>query len=230
LTPDNLDLIAGWVSLVLTLMVFSYLLGDNILYRLALHVLIGAAAGYAAIVAAESVIVPWLDDTLLVERGDRDLATVTALRVVGTVPLLVGTLLLFKISRRLAPIGDLGLSFLIGVGVAVAIVGAVAGTIVPLAREAGEAVGGDQPHLAGTDGLVILVGVICTLIYFQYLAIRRGGVVQRPRWLQVPGLVGQFFVTITLGALYAGAILTSLAVFSDVIRAQLEFVLDRIGG
>ena len=45
MTPDKLDLIAGWVSLVLTLMVFSYLLGDNVLYRLAIHVLVGVAAG-----------------------------------------------------------------------------------------------------------------------------------------------------------------------------------------
>jgi hypothetical protein len=29
LTPETLDLIAGWTSLVLTLMIFSYLLADN---------------------------------------------------------------------------------------------------------------------------------------------------------------------------------------------------------
>jgi hypothetical protein len=38
------------------------------------------------------------------------------------------------------------------------------------------------------------------------------------------------FITLTLGALYAGAILTSLAIFSDVIREQLQFILDRVGG
>ena len=48
-------------------------------------------------------------------------------------------LLLFKSSPRLAPVGDLGLAFVIGVGMAVAMVGAVAGTVVPLAREAGQA-------------------------------------------------------------------------------------------
>jgi hypothetical protein len=225
LTPEKLDLIAGWASLVLTLLIFSYLLGDNVLYRIAVHILVGVAAGYAVVVAFESALIPWLDDTLLAETGDRSDATMTALRVLGTVPFLFGALLLFKISPRLAPVGNLGLVFVIGVGTAVAVVGAVAGTVVPLVKEAGESVGDDA-----LDGGVILVGVITTLVYFQYLAVERGGKIQRPRPLRALGAIGQFFVTLTLGALYAGAILTSLAVFSDVIDKQLRFILDRVGG
>ena len=225
MTPENLDLIAGWVSLALTLLVFSYLLGDNVLYRLAVHVLVGAAAGYTLVVAAESVIKPWLDETLLASANGRDDTTLAALRAMGAVPFLVGVLLLFKVSPRLAPVGNLGLVFVIGVGVAVAIAGAVAGTIVPLARSAGEAVGEDR-----VDGLIILAGVITTLIYFQFFAVVRRGTVRRPRLLGGVSAIGQVFVTITLGVLYGGAILTSLAIFSDVIRAQLEFILDRLGG
>jgi len=43
---------------VLTLLVFSYVLGDNVLYRIAVHVLVGAAAAYIAIVATEGVLYP----------------------------------------------------------------------------------------------------------------------------------------------------------------------------
>jgi hypothetical protein len=95
----------------------------------------------------------------------------------------------------------------------------------PLARAAGESVGEDT-----ADGLVILIGVITTLIYFQFFAVARRGAVRRPRLLRGLSAIGQVFVTITLGALYAGAILTSLTIFSDVVRAQLEFILDRLGG
>jgi hypothetical protein len=225
LTPHTLDLIAGWISLVLTLLVFSYLLGDNFLYRIAVHVLVGVAAGYAVVVATEGVLVPWLNDTLLAETAGRSSETMAALRVIGAVPFLFGALLLLKFSPRLAPVGDLGLAFIVGVGVAVAVVGAVAGTVVPLAREAGQAVGGKA-----VNGLVILVGVITTLIYFQYLAVERRGEVHRPRPVQALSVVGQLFVMVALGALYAGAILTSMAVFSDVIRKQLEFILDKVGG
>jgi len=224
-TPETLDLIAGWAGLVLTLMIFSYLLGDNALYRVAVHVLVGVAAAYAAIVAVESVLVPWFDQTLLAKASDNDAATLAALRVVGLIPVLVGVLLLLKSSTRLAPLGDLGMAWIIGVGTAVSLVGAVAGTILPLARETGESLGDNA-----LEGVILVAGVIVTLLYFQYLAVERGGKMQRPLGLSILSRIGQGVIALTLGALYAGAILTSLAIFSDVIRRQLEFILDRIGG
>lgn len=225
MTPETLDLIGGWVSLVLTLMIFSYLLGDNFLYRLAVAVLVGVAAGYVAVVAVESVIVPWVDATLLAEQGDMSDTTFRGVRAVGAMPFLIGALLLFKVSPRLAPVGNLGLAFLIGSGVAVAIFGAASGTIIPLARDAGNAAGEDV-----VEGVVMVLGVVTTLIYFQYLAAERGGRIQRPRGLGPLASVGQAFVVVTLGTLYAGAILTSLTIFSGVFRDQLEFILDKVGG
>jgi hypothetical protein len=41
--------------------------------------------------------------------------------------------------------------------------------------------------------------------------------------------VGRFFLAITFGAIYAGAVITSLSVFSGVIGAQLTFLLEQIG-
>ena len=169
-TPADLDLIAGWVSLVLTVLVFSYLLGDNVLYRLAVHLLVGVAAGYLAIVAVEHVLIPWFDNTLFAVQGTQTDAEIRAVRVFGALPLLFGALLLFKFSPRLAPVGNLGLAILIGVGTAVAIVGAVGGTLIPLARETGDGVSADA-----VEGVVMLVGVITTLLAFQYLGARRAG-------------------------------------------------------
>jgi hypothetical protein len=226
LTPENLDLIAGWASLVLTLLVFSYVLGDNVLYRLAIHVLVGVAAGYVAIVAVESVLWPWINDTILTVFEDSgDTATRFAMGAVGIVPFLIGVLLLFKASSRLAPIGNLGLAFIIGVGTAVAIVGAAAGTILPLAQDAGESVGDNT-----ANGIVILVGTICTLVYFQYLAVRRAGKIEQPLPIRFLGSIGHGFIMIAFGALYAGAIVTSLTIFSDVVDTQLRFILERVGG
>ncbi|WP_119065150.1 hypothetical protein [Aggregatilinea lenta] len=225
MTPGDLDLIAGWVSLVLTVLVFSYLLGDNVLYRLAVHVLVGVAAGYVAVVAVETVLIPWFDHTLFAVQGDLTSVEITAVRLAGALPLLFGALLLFKFSPRLAPVGNLGLAVVIGVGTAVALVGAVAGTIIPLARDTSATLGDDA-----VDGVVLLVGVITTLLAFQYLGARRASTGQRPWPFRALGAVGQLFVTVTLGVLYGGVILTSMTVFGDVIREQLQFILDRIGG
>jgi hypothetical protein len=37
------DLLGGFVGLLLTLLVFSYLLGDNVLFRITIHIFIGVA-------------------------------------------------------------------------------------------------------------------------------------------------------------------------------------------
>ena len=53
------------VAAALTLMVYSYLLGDNVLYRIAEHIFVGVAVGYSAVVAFHSVLYPKLLAPLL---------------------------------------------------------------------------------------------------------------------------------------------------------------------
>lgn len=203
-----------WAGFILTLMVFSYLLGDNFLYRLAVYVFVGLTAGYIAIVTVESVLLPWFDSTVL---SDDPLAIGS-----GLLPVIVGLLLLFKSSAPLARFGNLGIAFVIGVGTAVALVGALTGTLLPLSAATIQAGEGDVLNAA-----LIFVGVASSLIYFQYVARRRpDGVIRRTWLVGAISWVGQGFIVVTLGALYAAAILTSLTIFSE----RLAFVLDRVLG
>ncbi len=212
----NAEQIGLWAGFIFTLMVFSYLLGDNLLYRLAVYVFVGLTAGYVTIVTLDGVLLPWLRGTLL--ATDANLGQ----RVLGLVPFLLGLLLLLKSSPRLGRFGNLAIAFLVGVGTAVALVGAITGTLLPLAAATGSSV-----RLDVLNGFLIFLGVSSTLIYFQYLARRRpDGETRRGLAARVIGAVGQGFVVITLGALYAGAILTSLTIFSE----RVGFILARITG
>ncbi len=215
MTPDTLNTLAGWVGFVLTLLIFSYLLADNFLYRLAVYVFVGVAAGFTAVVAVEGVLLPWLEGTVFSAQAS------TGGIVLGVVPLIVGFLLLLKASPRLAPLGNLALAVLIGIGTAVALVGAVSGTLLPLVGSTGGAV------TASVDGLVIILGTITTLLYFQYLAVRRpDGEISRPLALRAAGTIGQVFLIIAFASLYAGAILTSLTIFSE----RIAFLLTQVAG
>ena len=202
----SLETIGLWASFILTLMIFSYLLGDNLLYRLAVYVFAGLAAGYSAIVTWDGVIVPWLQDTLLQPN-----ATLGQLAL-GVAPLLVGLLLL---ARSWSPLGGglsrLALAFLIGVGTAVALNGAVHGTLLPMLRSTGAGVvPGDL------NSILLPAGVVCTLAWFQYQARRRPeGPDRRRPHVQLLAVVGQGIIVVTLGAIYAAAILTSLTIFSE---------------
>lgn len=205
-----------WAGFIFTLMIFSYVLGDNFLYRIAVYVFVGLSAGYITVVTVENVLLPWLRGTLLAAN------TGLGERILGLLPLILGTLLLLKTSPRLGRVGNLAVAFIVGVGTAVALVGTISGTLLPLAALTG---GGLRIDLI--NGFLIFMGVVSTLTYFEYLARRKpDGSVQRPLRTRVFGTLGQIVVVITLGALYAGAILTSLTIFSE----RISFMLSRIVG
>lgn len=205
-----------WIGFIFTLMIFSYVLGDNIFYRLAVYVFVGLAAGYVTLVTVESVLLPWLNGTLLAPTAG------VGERALGAVPFILGGLLLLKSSRRLGRAGNIAIAFIIGVGTAVALVGAISGTLLPLAAATSSSV-----RLDVLNGFLIFIGVASTLVYFQYLARRKADGETR-RGLVVRGIsgVGQVFIVITLGAVYAGAILTSLTIFSE----RISFIIARILG
>ncbi|MBZ0276352.1 MAG: hypothetical protein K8I60_09415 [Anaerolineae bacterium] len=205
-----------WAGLILTLMIFSYLLGDNFLYRIAVYVFVGLAAGFITVVTVENVLLPWMNGTILASSADM------GTRITGLVPLILGGMLLLKASPRLGRLGGIAVALMIGVGTAVALVGAVTGTLLPLAAATGSAVRVDV-----INGFLIFLGVTSTLIYFWYLARRTpAGGVRRGLVARVIGTVGQGVIVMTLGALYAAAILTSLTIFSE----RISFILARITG
>src|SRR5512140_1943279 len=52
------DLIAGVTAFLFTLVIFSYLIGDNPLFRIAIYIFVGVSAGYVAVVAFWQVLWP----------------------------------------------------------------------------------------------------------------------------------------------------------------------------
>jgi hypothetical protein len=99
-----LDLVGLLVSFALTVMVLLYAFDDNPLFRLAIYLFIGVAAGYASAVALKDVILP----RLLSLQGTQ--ATAVILWIV---------LLAMKLSPRTARVGNPAAGLLVGVGAAV---------------------------------------------------------------------------------------------------------------
>jgi hypothetical protein len=197
------------VSFVVTLLIFSYIFGDNPLFRIASYAFVGVAAGYAVVVVVGQVLVPKLFQPLL--AGDLLMA----------VPLVLGLNMLFKLFPRLARFGTLPMALLVGIAAAVAIGGAVFGTLL------GQVQGSIQdfdftrpsavsPFLQVVEALLVLAGTVCTLVYFQFGArVKNEQPPSRPALVESLAKVGSGFLAITLGALFAG-------VFSSTITALVE--------
>lgn len=216
------------LSFVLTLMVFSYVLGDlplgNYLYRTAVYIFVGMSAAFAVIVAYESVILPYLQDIRNPETSWTTLGNNVDVAIFVTA-LLIGLLLLLKPIAALSWLTNGALAVVIVVSAATAVVGGLSGTLIPLIVATAAVPDGlatDFQALANT--LLVFVGVITALFYFQWQARRddNGVPVQSPFSRGIRSF-GKIFIVTALGAIYATTMLTALTILAERIGFLLQF-------
>ncbi|MHC1740336.1 MAG: hypothetical protein AB9897_04415 [Anaerolineaceae bacterium] len=201
----NSDLIWMIVSFILTVCIFSYLFGDNPLFRFATGLLVGVSAGYLAVIIIYQVIVAKLVVPLL--QGS----------FFALIPLFLSGLLLMKFSPKLSKFGNLPMAYLVGVGAAIAIGGSLLGTLFtqvkgaintfsPVANAPAEA-----KWMLILEGGVILLGTIAALVYFNFGAKeKKGKLIKRPPVVRLFSAIGQFFIALTLGAVFAGVLTSTI--------------------
>ncbi len=202
------------IGALLTLLVFSYLLGDTPLFRVAQAVFVGVAIGYATAVAVHFVLypllfVPLVNGLATDRRGDL---------LYAIPPLLGGILLLMKLRPSWTALGTIPISFLFGVGSALAIGGALKGTLIP---QLGATLVSFSPFQNAdklVNNLILVVGTIGAFLSFRFVT---GG--DRPalrvlnalaqRW----GYVGRWFILIAFGA-----------IFADTAASRISVLISRV--
>ncbi len=209
------ELLVGVVAFLLTLFVFSYLIGDNFLFRATIYIFVGVSAGYVFALVWQSVLVPHLVQPMLFGTGDEKIHAYIALFLV--------ILLLMKAIPPLSKLGTPPVALMVGVGAAIAIVGAVQGTIFPQTLSAINSFDFQSGNPQGASGgiqflesILMLIGTISTLVYFQFTA-KRGddGKNHRNIITNILATIGKVFIAITFGVLFAG-------VFSAALIALIE--------
>ena len=215
-----LDVFGVLLGFVLTIFVFSYIAGDNVLFRIATHLFIGVTAGYVAIVVIQNVILPQMVFPFL--DGDR------GPKLLAILFLILGALMLTKMSPRLTKLGNIAVAYLVGVGAAAAIGGAVLGTIYP---QASASMSVFEDHSNPLNALLVLAGTLTTLLYFHF-GIRRKDAEdqssQRPQWLEAIGGIGQVFIAITFGALFSGVYLAAISALIERVSYLWNLILGFI--
>ena len=227
---DPLSLFGVVIAAALTLMTLSYMIRDNALFRTALYLLIGVSAGYAAAIAVEDVLYPQLLEPLFAQLGGSPQIALLEL----SVRILLSLLLLTKLFPRIASIGNPATALMAGVGAALAIAGAVQGTLVPQIVAAGDSFNTSTLRLALQggyyveasafllQGAITLVATLGTLAYFQFgvkgddaKSAKRTGLLEGLAW------VGRVFIPIALASLFSGVLLASLTAFIE----RIDFLL-----
>lgn len=223
------DIIGLIVGAVVTLIIFSYLLGDNVLYRWMLALLVGSGAGYVMGVVINVVLLDWFKEALT--------ADTLQLQIYRSVPIFLGILLLFKgfssskLLSRLSVLGNIPMGYLLGAGAGVAIGGALLGTLFPQIAATGAAVTSDNLWNL-LRGVVMVSGTIAALLVFSPRSIGKNDETRPAASVRSPVLrrVGEFFIIIALAAAFAGAITTGLTLWVERWSALLKAALSLIGG
>ncbi|HNB53300.1 MAG TPA: hypothetical protein PK530_15220 [Anaerolineales bacterium] len=227
-----IDLIGAILGFLLTCMVLSYIFGDNPLFRFSVHLFIGVAAGFAGAVALRNVIYPNLVLPLLsVAGGDSSLPTLLSLVPVG-----LSLLLLTKLFPQMGRAGNLSMAFLVGVGAAVAVGGAITGTLFPQTTSAMNQINlnlienATAPNTAFQDlisGIISISVTVLTLLYFHFTT--RQNTTERPAWLEAIAFGGQIFIALTFGVVFAGVYTAALTALIDRLNALIEYVFAILG-
>lgn len=227
------DLIWGVVGLLLTVMVLSYLIGDNVFFRMAAYLFVGVTAGFLVVLIINQILWPYLLQPLIYGSW------IDRLWVV--VPLILATMLVISQFPKLAEIGRVPLAFLAGLTAAIAIGGAVFGTMIPQIRVVVDAFepamwyqAPGQAWLRIVEAAVLLVGVVSTLSYFHFGRWQKPGeesqTQARPRVFEILGKVGEVFIGIALGAVFAGIFSSALLAMIDRLLFIGQFVTRLVGG
>ncbi|NPV57077.1 MAG: hypothetical protein HPY76_10470 [Anaerolineae bacterium] len=213
------DLIWTLVGFVLTLLVFTFLIGDNPLFRLTAYLFVGVMAGYVASVVIYQVLIPRLARPLMEGSPEE--------RLLALVPLVLAALMLTKLSPRLSHLGAIPMAYLVGVGAAVTVGGAALGTIIPQTLATIQSFGSAEgANLGGiAEAAIFLLGTASTLIYFQFQAhTRPGQPPERSRPIRLIARIGEVFIAVTLGAVFAGVYSAAVTALID----RLDFILTVI--
>ena len=218
-----------WLGLLVSLMIFSLVVGDNRLARLAQYILVGAGLAYALVLAWRSVLLPRLFVPLQETPGEWRL----------WLPLILGVLLIIAgIERTVRSattgggrtlfqfLGALPLALMVGVALSVGMIGAFQGTFLPqFMRAVATGFQWSAPVdvlVNGILGLLITTGVLVHLRSRQSLLQQQPGALRG--LLQGWAWIGQRGLWLATGLIFARLLLSRLT----LLIAEFEFLIGRL--
>lgn len=171
---------ATWVAALVTIVVWSYLVGERRLFRLAQHLLAGLATGYLVLLAVREVLLPRLLEPLARDPAGNVLL-IPALAMVGAMA-----------GARWLPrqVVALPVAVLVGATAAFALGGAVVGTLLPQLAGSVLRPGTALTLVNGVIGLAITGLVVLGFLHGVPRSRITGAAAGSGRWLLIGAIGG----------------------------------------
>ncbi|MGM0607738.1 MAG: hypothetical protein ACQESP_04870 [Candidatus Muiribacteriota bacterium] len=208
-----------WVAALLTLAIFSFLIKDNPAYKIAEHIFVGASAGYWFVFNFHNVLLPNLFNPLFTEptKGGN---------FVLIIPLILGCLMLMKMSAKNAWLARFPLAFTVGVGAGEGITSMIKSDIVsqvygvvferPLLAYLPDASGiMEFSFWMSAFNIIYFIAVMTGLLYFFFSAEHKGTIGKTAR-------LGIWFLMIAFGASFGYTVMARISLLINRIQFLVE--------
>jgi len=177
----------------LTLSLYSFLYKDNPFYKLAEHIFAGISAGYYVGLIWHSVIKQQLWTPLFNER-----------QYLLIIPGILGLLMFTRFFAKVSWLSRFSLAFVVGNTAGISLIRQLHGLILPQTRST-------FVNVVSLSGLVMVLGVISTLIYFYFSKEHKGA-------LGAVAKLGIWFIMISFGASFGYTVMARVSLL--IGRAQ----------
>ena len=191
-----------WIGAFLTLMIFSFLYKDNPFYKFGEHLFVGVANGYYIALYWHNSLRPNLFDQL------------SAGNYIYIVPLLLGLLYFARFIPKVSWLDRIPIGFMIGWGAVLAIPAHFQAEVL---RQLEGTVVVPESFVNLADGiwaLIILIGVVCTLVYFFFSKEHKGILGHTSR-------LGIIFIMIGFGASFGYTVMARVS----LLIGRIQFLL-----
>ena len=184
------------IAAIFTLAIFSFLYRENPFYRAAEHILVGVSVGYYLVILVEETIWSKAAKPLFYDQ-----------RLMVIIPVVLGLMMFFRLSKKQTYLARIPLALLIGAGAGVSIPAMLWARIL---KQMSSSI---QP-LYTVSGIIIIIGVITTIIYFYFSREQKG-------WFGVMAKVGTYFLMIFFGATFGYTVMSRVT----LLIGRMEFLL-----
>jgi len=196
-----LQIISVWIAGGLTLCIFSFLYGDNPVYKFAEHLYVGFSAAYWLIYVWHFTIKQMVINPIVAREPGAWMLII---------PLFFGVLMLSRwLPERYSWISRWSIAFVVGIGAGIVAIGQTQGLLLPQLRATILPLATGN-WMTNVNNFLVIIGTVSTLTYF-YFSRRETGVMSKFSRL------GIGFIMIALGA-----------AFGYTIMARISLLIGRI--
>lgn len=200
-----------WIGGLLTIFIFSFVYGENPIYRFAEHLYVGTSAGYALSLNFGYIKTLGFDQLM---KG----------KAIVIIPLVLGLMLFTRYFKSVSYLSRWSMSFLMGIGTGLSLYGIadaqflkqITATFVPLYVT--NKAGGFE-LLKTVNNIVMVVGVLGVLVYFFFSGKQQKGIAKSG------AVFGRWIMMVTFGVSFGNVVMGRISLMLGSLQPILKDML-----